>query len=257
MTGGAKKFFGQLGGGGYRADAVQFDGTNDYLTRGAELTGIADGKAGTFSAWIDFTGGDATMQRIFTNGIDDPTNDWGIIVSRPDNNTFQVAAQNSTPGIILQIATVGTFVASTGWVHLLSSWDLGTAGRRHIFINDVSDISVTTFTDDIIDYVRFADWSVGAWTNGNFKMNADIADLWFDDAYIDITVGANRRGFIDPNLNPVNLGEAGQLPTGSAPLIFFSGTGIISPTGWESNKGTGGGFTENGALTAGGSSPSD
>ncbi len=63
-----RRFFG-LGGDGreYRANAVQFDGSNDYLTRGAELTGIADGKAGTLSVWLNFTGGDAANQHFLSN----------------------------------------------------------------------------------------------------------------------------------------------------------------------------------------------
>src|SRR3546814_7073174 len=37
----------------------------------------------------------------------------------------------------------------------------------------------------------------------------------------------------------------GSTPTGSAPLVFLSG----ATASWHTNKGTGGGFTENGALT--------
>ena len=63
----------------------------------------------------------------------------------------------------------------------------------------------------------------------------------------------NRRKFIDPNKDPVDLGEAGQFPTGTSPLVF-----LANPTAsWQTNLGTGGNFTENGALTDGSSSPSD
>ncbi len=238
------------GGGGYRADAVQFDGSNDYLTRGAELAGIADGKEGAVSFWMDLTGGDDGLKIIFMNGVDA---NFRLSVARLANNKFQVAARTSAPTIILQIVTVATYTASGGWIHFLSSWNQATGGARHIYVNDASDLSVTTFTNDTIDYVANGNWAIGGETDGSAKISADIADFWFDDAYIDITTEANRRKFINPNGKPVNLGEAGQLPTGSAPLVFQSGPTVA----WHTNLGTGGGFTENGALTDGSSSPSD
>jgi hypothetical protein len=44
---------------------------------------------------------------------------------------------------------------------------------------------------------------------------------------------------------PVSLGADGSTPTGTAPIIFLSG----ATSSWETNKGSGGGFTENGGLT--------
>jgi len=139
-------------------------------------------------------------------------------------------------------------------VHLLFGFNLAVGGARSIYINDVADLVENTFTDDTIDYTTGNDGiGVGAKEDGTVKVNADIADLWLDDSYIDFTIEANRRLFIDPNGNPVDLGEAGQFPTGSSPIVFLSG----ATSAWHTNLGTGGGFTENGALTDGGSSPSD
>ncbi len=245
-----RRFFG-LGGDGreYRANAVQFDGSNDYLTRGAELTGIADGKAGTLSVWLDFTGGDAANQHFLSNG----TTNVALLASRLSTNKFRVFARNSADTIILQIDGDTAFTAASGWIHFLCAWNLATPVAR-MFINDVNDEAAgATETDDTIDYVDTGEWSFGALTDGTVKIDADVADFWFDDSFIDISTEANRRLFISPNLKPVNLGETGQLPTGSSPLVFLSG----ATTGWESNLGTGGGFTENGALTDGSSSPSD
>lgn len=65
------------------------------------------------------------------------------------------------------------------------------------------------------------------------------------DNFIDFSNVTNRRLFIDAGGNPVNLGTDGSLPTGSAPDIFLSG----DTDTWHVNKGTSGGFTENGTLT--------
>src|SRR3546814_17811034 len=75
----------------------------------------------------------------------------------------------------------------------------------------------------------------------------DGADLWLDPGtYIDLSVTANRRKFVGSGAaTSVDLGADGSTPTGTAPLVFLSG----ATADWHTNKGAGGGFTENGALT--------
>ena len=83
-------------------------------------------------------------------------------------------------------------------------------------------------------------------SSGSNKFNGDLADFWLDPGtYIDLSDPANRRKFRDASGNPVYLGADGSKPTGTAPDIFLSG----NTEDWHTNKGTGGGFTENGALT--------
>jgi hypothetical protein len=57
-------------GSSFSYTSVQFDGANDYLTRGANLTGISDSKVGTVSFWIKFTGGDGDfVALIYTTDV--------------------------------------------------------------------------------------------------------------------------------------------------------------------------------------------
>ena len=240
------------GGGGYRANAVNFDGTNDFLRLAGDLTGNPDGKASTLSVWIDFTGGDAASQIILQKHNVTPVTQFAI--DRAVDNTFHVQGRNSAGTLILVVDSTGTYTAASGWVHLLLAFNLATPVAR-LFINDVDDeAGGSTETNDSINYTTGdGNWNISVNAGTGNKMTADVADFWFDDSFIDISTEANRRLFIDPQGKPVDLGEAGQLPTGSSPLVFLSGT----TTGWETNLGTGGGFTENGALTDGGSSPSD
>ena len=72
-------------------------------------------------------------------------------------------------------------------------------------------------------------------------------------SFLDITTESNRRKFIDENGFPVDLGATGQLPLGADPLCFFSG----ATPAWQTNKGDGGGFTENGTLVTATTFPSD
>jgi hypothetical protein len=81
----------------------------------------------------------------------------------------------------------------------------------------------------------------------------DIADFYVNHTqYLDFTVTANRRKFISGTGTPVNLGSTGSTPTGTAPIIFLSG----SVASWHVNDGTGGGFSiVSGSLSASATNP--
>ena len=74
-----------------------------------------------------------------------------------------------------------------------------------------------------------------------------MADYIFDDTYIDLSVVANREKFILDGA-PVDPGSDGATAVGASPLIYLNQNTLST---WHTNAGTGGGFTENGALTAG------
>jgi hypothetical protein len=235
----------------YTAVAVNFDGTNDYLTRGADLTGNADGKQGIVSLWVNFAAaGNGAVQELFCSR--DATN-IGIQVVRLTDNTFRLLGRTTAGTTILTIISNSTYTSASGWVHLLLSWNLAaTAGW--LYVDDANDQAAgATLTDGTIEYTK-TDHVVGATHVGAGKLNGDMAELYVNYAtHLDLSVEANRRKFISATGKPVNLGSNGSTPTGSQPLIY-----LANPlASWETNLGTGGGFTENGALTAAASSPSD
>jgi hypothetical protein len=63
--------------------------------------------------------------------------------------------------------------------------------------------------------------------------------------FLDISVEANRRKFINAAGDPVDLGSDGSTPTSTAPIVYQNG----DFTNFETNQGTGGNFTVTGALT--------
>jgi hypothetical protein len=233
--------------------AVNFDGTNDYLRRGGGLTGAADGKRGTLSLW-------------FRPAVDNTTMDlvWGAIAN--NNGFFIVRKRATTPaanGLVVEayppgsgtpnisLATSDQSVLAGNYYNLLVSFDLTDPAKRHLYLNDVSDMDVRYFTDTAIDFT-LVDWTIGSRASGSGKVNGDLAEVWFAPGiYIDLSIESNRRKFISATGNPVYLGANGELPTGSSPIVFLSG----ATDSWHTNKGTGGGFTENGALTDGTSPP--
>jgi hypothetical protein len=80
---------------------------------------------------------------------------------------------------------------------------------------------------------------VGGSYSSTFGFDGDISDLYFDTSYIDL---ATENPFYDVETNkPKYLGESGELPTGSSPLIYLP----LRADDAGNNLGTGGDFTVN------------
>jgi len=231
---------------------VVFDGTNDYLTRGADLTSNADGKLGIVSFWI-FPNSFASASTIYTKA----NNVFEIIINT--SGTIFVNGRNTSNSAILQLASDTSALVTGQWQQVLISWDM--AGASHMYVckadgteNEVNNQN--TFTDDTIDYTS-TDHGIGATAAGGSKLNSDIAQFYFNNQeFIDLSSSTNRdkfRNLLATRTLPVDFGSTGLTPTGTAPRIFLNN----SLATWHTNLGTGGGFTENGALTAAPTSPSD
>ena len=239
------------GGGGsscaapYIANGVNFDSTNDYLSTGSFSS--TDSKLWTGSFWFRFTSSAApgSIQDIVDT---EPVDNFRI--DRTTGNNIRIIANNSSSTTILGLFTATTY-NDTNWHHVMFSVDLSDTNKRHVYVDGVSDMTVNTYTDDVIDFTPTTT-SVGGRTTGSNKFDGDIADLWLSmGTYIDLSVEANREKFLNSNSSPVYLGADGSTPTGSQPDVFLSG----ATENWHTNLGSGGGFTENGALTDATSNP--
>jgi hypothetical protein len=229
---------------GYRANAVNFDSINTWLARAANLTGVVDGKELLISFWLKCVTGDAADMTIAADGN---LGTGTFHVARTSANKIQIAGYDAAGNLDLNLQSTTSVVVATGLVHVLSSVNLAT-GLGLLYLNDVDDTNAVALVNDTIDWAGSGDFGIGAEPDGGAKLSADIADLYINFATsLDLSVVANRRKFISAAGKPVFLGADGSLPTGSAPAVFLSG-----PTAtWHTNRGAGGGFTENGALTDG------
>ena len=234
---------------GYIANGVIFDGTNDYLTRGANLTGLVDGKEGIISFWLDLQGGDGTFNTVTATSA--ALTEW--FVGRNGSNRFIIRGRATNDVLVLEMLSNTTYTASNAWLHVLMSWDLANT-TGWLYIDDVNDLQAgPTFVNANIDYTQ-GNFSIGGTTNGASKLNAYISDLYVNTVtHFDLSVESNRRKFIDANGKPVDLGSDGSTPTGSQPIVFHKGPA----SGWHTNQGSGGGMTLNGALADAPTSPSD
>lgn len=228
--------------GDERTNALIFDGSTNYMTRGAGLTGAADSKQFTASIWLYIDADASTGLRwVFE---DDTTESNRFVVVSGD--VFEITASNSAGTIILR--TTSKPLLRETFNHVLVSVDLANPARNHLYVNDADALDVTTtFTNDTIDFTR-SNWAVGAQVTGADFFDGMLAEFWFEDGlYLDLTIEANRRKFISANGRPVNLGPTGAQVTGTAPILYLS----QSDNNFADNEGTGGNFTPLGSFAQG------
>lgn len=216
---------------------MYFDGTAQWFTTGADLTGTADGKELAFSLWV-FADDTATNDTVFAGVTSVGGATHRVLINIDASDRIQVVAKDISGTTVLDI--ISSAITTDRWVHVLCSVDLTDTNNRHLYIDDLEDLNtVTTYTNTAIDYT-LADWSLGGLADGTLLYGGQLTEFWLDDSYIDFSVEANRRDFIDANGQPVYAGDTGQLPTSAQPLIYLSSTDLVT---WYSNKGSGGSFT--------------
>ncbi len=223
--------------------SAYFDGTT-YLTRGASPTGLVDGKAATISFWPRVTA-DATTMYLIANAT---VTNVRFLVQRAGNNRWLCFGRNAANTAILSMSTNSTsHVASGGRRHVIFSFDLA-AGTGFCYVDGASSLLAgATLTNDTIDFAN-GNFAIGADAAGNSKLSADVAELIFHPAFIDISVSANLQKFRTLDGRPAFLGQSGELPFGGQPLVYHSGP----IADWATNKGSGGGMTvAAGALVPG------
>jgi hypothetical protein len=127
----------------YSPGSVVFNGT-PYITRGADLTGNADGNTGLISIWVKFGTDDSSE---FLWGATTDNNE--IQVYRRNDNKIWVLIQDTGNNGDLFLKTGETVTVSDGWTHLLISWDVS-AGYSDIYIQQhlvdwITHTVITTF----------------------------------------------------------------------------------------------------------------
>ena len=233
-------------GGPYIADAVDFDGSNDALSRSSDWIGSADGKTGTLSFWFRIDGTDGSA--MFVGATTGTRNKF----RRNSSDKLFIGAENSSGTTILGLTSTTTFTTSSTWHHALVSFDLSVP-IAHMFIDGVDDeAGGSTETDDTIDYTT-SDKSIGSNVSGGNKWDGCLAEIFFGTGFLDITQESNRLKFRSSDGKPVNLGTDGSTPTGSSPVVYLRG----DSTNFEINSGTGGDLVVAGSLTVCSTSPSD
>lgn len=228
----------------YTANSVRFNATQ-YLARGAQFTGAADSSSLLMSLWFNMKGADGAVIRIMGNG---GVYGNGYNISRNASNVLEFIMPQPGGLSAFYISSAAQFKTTTGWSHCLINYN---NAAPQLYINDVVDAYTTvTLNAGSCAFTQADTWFGGI--SAGASLNAEIADAWWGPGQtLDLSVTANRRKFISASGHPVNLGTTGSRPTGTAPILFLSGT-LAS---WPTNKGTGGGMTATGSLAAGSTNP--
>lgn len=245
------------------AEAVHFDGAT-YISMSTTFSGVADSATGSLSVWLNWDGNTTSdsFQNILADyaGAHDSDLIFDIFESTqsPPSNLrmgWTPAVNGNIGGSASGAGTSASTVTPGVWQNWLISWDtsITTAPICQVYINDV----VSPTTDDgtaagpfTVKYASIAGWVVGAqlttMSAASGFYSGDMCDLWFAPGqYIDFSNVTNRRKFIDALGARVDLGATGDLPTGTAPAVFFRGDAAV----FGANQGTGGTFSTTGTLT--------
>ena len=223
--------------------AVDFDGTNDYLTSSG--TGYVDSKVGTISAWLRLDSTGVSNMTIFNirQFLDVPF----LYFEQQPGPVIRLLGRS--PSYVTNISFNTGTVAQDEWIHVMVSWD-NASSLRHFYVNDVSSLAASPIqVDDIIRWDA-AKYTVGQreqGTGSDTKFKGCIAEFYATNEYLDLSVEANRRKFISATGVPVSLGADGSTPTGTQPRIYMSGQAANWNTG--KNFGSAGDFVVNGAVT--------
>ena len=229
---------------GYITTGVKFD--QDREESNGSLTGpnMGDGKLFTCSFWFRRPAS-GTSGLFYHNQGSRLSIQWSSNRIRVDTNGTQIEAYTSA------------ITDTTSWHHYIISFDLTDTGKRHIYVDGVSDATWTSYVNSNINFNR-TNHAVGSQVTSDLNnLKENLADFWFaPNQYIDVP--ANPLLFRSAAGKPVFLGDNGELPTATGPAIFFKGNAAVWNAG--TNFGTAQNFTMeggSGAVTDSPTSPSD
>jgi hypothetical protein len=219
-----------------QAEAIDFDGTNDYLSRSSDLVGNTDGRTFTFSAWVWNT--NTTDAYIYANA-----NNFYLGL-----NTFGrfVGSMTNTSGtVILDFVTPAFSVPINTWTNVLVSIDLTNSANRSVYINDIAQsVTWTTYSNQNIDFTKTTHY-IDSNASGVLGKTR-LSNVYLDKTYRDLSNVTNRRLFVTADLKPA-LGQAALNPIMYLPMS--------NPTAPGTNSGTGGDFALTGVVARSGRGP--
>ena len=243
---------------GFTCDAADYDGTNDWLLRGAGLTGAADGSQGIFSCWVRLDAKDIT-NFLFSikNGVAGT-----VEVKINTDNQFDIDVRDVTRALILSGRATTTILTTATWYHLIVSWDTNFGAGSKLLKMVINGTTQTMTIEDVsiafnIDYTG-VESGVGNRADALVLLNGCLAEVYFNSVtYLDVTQAANLAKWRTVGGKPENLGADGSTPTGTAPIVYQRMADGAAATTFATNLGGGGDYTITGTLDTCSSSPSD
>lgn len=232
--------------------AVDWDGTNDVMKRGANFSSISLTSFLTYATWLRIDGGDGTLRQLVSSNNNAVNFKFGV------DNKLSAIVTDATGALSLNLLSSTAILASASWFHVAVVCSTNfSAGNKlaQMYLNGVSDSPVVTDLSVAfsIGYATPTDWTFFDIAAGGRKWNGCSLDTYFNsDAALDLSTNISKFYLAG---KPVNLGPTGALPSGSQPVGYFHiGTGGV-PNTYATNLGYGGGMTLTGSLDLCSSTP--
>lgn len=230
--------------------ATLFDRVTTINTTGT-LGTIADSQLGLFSFWLkmNLLSDDGAIYDIFSYG--QPGNDTVRIV-RTTGGKINVNCKNNVSAEIVNCdSNPNLFLASSGWNHVMVTFDLSASANKDIFVNGVSQLgTVNTFLfgpNDATHRVFYStsagyNWYISTLLGANVPLWGSLCEFYFQ---VPATYFTDTTKFRSAAGHPISLGANGSTPTGVQPFVYLRNYYDT----WGTNLGSGGNFaTSLGAL---------
>ena len=225
---------------------VRFDGSNTRLQASDGQLNWSNSKQMTFSCWISFYDDTADEGNIFATDSAAPRLEF----QRQQADNLTLILRDTSGNTVYQFKSNASqnhrWKEHGGLHHILFSIDAATS-KRHVWIDDIEEtLSVdTAIANAEIDYTD-ANFVIGASPTPDNWFEGHMGQFYLAQEYIDLSIEENRRKFISKDRQPVDLGQIGEKPTGSQPVIYLPNPA----SSFETNLGSGGDFTPHGSLSA-------
>ena len=227
--------------------AATFDGSDELKRNAPGLSGHSDGKEWTFSFWFNMGDSDSD-QDVFWTIRSGSSNKFIFQRSEPGGtalNKLTLVGRNASGTTIMVMTSSSAYTSNinAGWNHVMCSGDMTNTSRRHMYVNgtDVLD-AVATHTNDNIDFTGTFEIGGSDEITG-LGFDGEMAELWLDDSYIDLSSSTNRQKFYTSGSRAADVGSDGSTPTGSSPLMYLHLDAGETGNNFASNAGTGGDFS--------------
>lgn len=205
-----------------------------YLTRAAAFSGSPSGKALTFA----FKGKMQALDGALRVLLRQATSSQPFQMDIQTTNALRIQARNAAGTVIGRVdSATGAITVAAGELTVVGSFDLAT-GAAHLYVNGVSSRSGTDIlTNDTINWSATSTLSLLATPTGTGPTDAEMDYIFFDDAYLDLSVSGNRNKFgVSADMLPDGSGPLGRIP-----LVYMTGPAADLNAGYG-NRGRGGPF---------------
>lgn len=169
---------------------------------------------------------------------------WIAYTSSPSDG-LNILGSNNPDGATLNVSinTQSGLLTTNAWNSILISFDLTNATLADAAKVYVNDVAATLSGSWNATPIRWNDTNnfITVWkdyTSGN-SIDGYVSAVWADfDRFVDFSVTANRRKFIDAAGRPVSLGADGSVPFGEPPDMYFDN----AASDYNVNRGSGPNF---------------